>query len=128
VGDRVFERSINGLTIFVLLWIMLGIVSGVVDSELSEIMGLVGWWLGLTVLMLIYIVSLTVFHMYFGKGWKSFITGSSSFLALVGLWNILGVTFGITRWGWVIPSGLLVEILGLILLLHYWGKNYRTSV
>ncbi len=44
--------------------------------------------------------------------------------ALVLLWIILGIVFGVIGWGWVVVIGLVVEIVGGGFLLRYWGKSY----
>ena len=48
----------------------------------------------------------------------------SGLTLLVLLWIILGGVFGVMAWGWVVVIGLVVEIVGGGLLLHYWGKSY----
>ncbi|MFC2002354.1 hypothetical protein ACFLV4_00135 [Chloroflexota bacterium] len=44
--------------------------------------------------------------------------------ALVVLSIILGIVLGVMAWGWVVVSGLVVEIVGGGTLLHYWGRSY----
>ena len=55
---------------------------------------------------------------------KVFERSLSGLTTLVLLWIILGVIFQTIGWGWVVVIGLLVEIVGGGLLLHYWGKSY----
>ena len=55
---------------------------------------------------------------------KVFERSLSGLTALVLLWLILGIVFGVMGWGWVVITGLVVEIVGGGLLLHYWGKSY----
>ena len=55
---------------------------------------------------------------------KVFERSLSGLTALVLLWIILGIVFGVIGWGWVVIIGLVVEIVGGGLLLHYWGKSY----
>jgi len=51
----------------------------------------------------------------------------SGLTILVLLWLILGIVFGAMGWGWVVIIGLVVEIVGGGLLLHYWGKSYMAQ-
>jgi len=55
---------------------------------------------------------------------KVFERSLSGLTALVLLWLILGIVFGVMGWGWVVIIGLVVEIVGGGFLLHYWGKGY----
>jgi len=55
---------------------------------------------------------------------KVFERNLSGLTALVLLWLILGIVFGVMGWGWVVIIGLVVEIVGGGFLLHYWGKSY----
>ena len=55
---------------------------------------------------------------------KVFERSLSGLTTLVLLWIILGIIFKAIGWGWVVVSGLLIEIVGSGLLLHYWGKSY----
>ncbi len=48
----------------------------------------------------------------------------SGLTLLVLLWIVLGIVFGVIAWGWVLLIGLVVEIVGGGLMLHYWGKKY----
>jgi len=41
MSDKVFERSLTGLTALVVLWIILGIVLGIMDWLLVVLIGLV---------------------------------------------------------------------------------------
>ena len=55
---------------------------------------------------------------------KIFERSLSGLTLLVLLWIIMGIIFNAVGWGWVIVIGLLVEIVGGGLLLHYWGQSY----
>ena len=55
---------------------------------------------------------------------KVFERSLSGLTALVLLWIILGIVFKVMAWGWIVVIGLMVEIVGGGLLLHYWGKSY----
>ena len=44
--------------------------------------------------------------------------------ALVVLWIILGLVFGVMGWLPVVLIGIVVEIVGGGFLLHRWGKSY----
>ncbi len=46
--------------------------------------------------------------------------------ALVVLWIVLGIVFGIMGWGWAVVVGLVVEIVGGGVMLNYWGKSYMS--
>ena len=54
---------------------------------------------------------------------KAFETSLTVLTALVLLWIILGIVFGI-MWGWVVLLGLVVEIFAGGYLLRRWGKDY----
>jgi len=55
---------------------------------------------------------------------KTFERSLTGLTALVLLWIILGIVFGVMAWGWVVILGLLVEIVAGGFLLHRWGKAY----
>ena len=55
---------------------------------------------------------------------KAFETSLTALTALVLLWIILGIVFGIMAWGWVVLLGLVVEIFAGGYLLRRWGKDY----
>jgi len=55
---------------------------------------------------------------------KVFERSLSGLTTLVLLWIILGIIFKVIGWGWVVVTGLVIEIVGGGLLLHYWGKSY----
>ena len=55
---------------------------------------------------------------------KVFERSLSGLTTLVLLWIILGIIFKVIGWGWVVVTGLVIEIAGGGLLLHYWGKSY----
>ena len=55
---------------------------------------------------------------------KTFERSLTGLTALVLLWIILGIVFGVMAWGWVVIIGLLVEIVAGGFLLHRWGKAY----
>ncbi|MFC1969290.1 hypothetical protein ACFLVF_02240 [Chloroflexota bacterium] len=54
---------------------------------------------------------------------KAFETSLTAITALVLLWIILGIVFGMA-WGWVVLLGLVVEIFAGGYLLRRWGKDY----
>ncbi len=54
---------------------------------------------------------------------KVFETSLTVLTALVLLWIILGIVFGMA-WGWVVLIGLTVEIVAGGYLLRRWGKAY----
>jgi hypothetical protein len=54
---------------------------------------------------------------------KAFETSLTVLTALVLLWIILGIVFGMA-WGWVVLIGLAVEIVAGGYLLRRWGKAY----
>ncbi len=54
---------------------------------------------------------------------KAFETSLTVLTALVLLWIILGIIFGMA-WGWVVLIGLAVEIVAGGYLLRRWGKTY----
>ena len=55
---------------------------------------------------------------------KAFERSLTALTALVLLWIILGIVFGVMAWGWVVIIGLEVEVVGGGFLLHRWGKAY----
>jgi len=55
---------------------------------------------------------------------RTFEISLTGLIALVVLWIILGIVFGIMGWLPVVLIGLVVGIVGGGFLLHYWGKNY----
>jgi len=54
---------------------------------------------------------------------KAFETSLTVLTALVLLWIILGIVFGMA-WGWVVLIGLAIEIVAGGYLLRRWGKAY----
>ncbi len=54
---------------------------------------------------------------------KAFETSLTVLTALVLLWIILGIIFGMA-WGWVVLIGLTVEIVAGGYLLRRWGRAY----
>lgn len=55
---------------------------------------------------------------------KTFQWSIIALAALVVLWMVLGIVFGIMNWGLVMLLGLIVEIVGGGVLLRYWGRSY----
>ena len=55
---------------------------------------------------------------------KTFEWSATGLTALVVLWIVLGIVFGIIGWGWVVVISLAVGIGGGGALLYYWGKSY----
>ena len=55
---------------------------------------------------------------------KTFEWSLTGLTALVVLWIILGIVFGILGWGWLVLIGLVIELVVGGVLLHYWGKSY----
>jgi len=55
---------------------------------------------------------------------KTFERSLTALSALVLLWIVLGIVFGMMGWITVVIIGLLVEIVGGGALLYYWGKAY----
>jgi len=55
---------------------------------------------------------------------RTFEISLTGLIALVVLWIILGIVFGIMGWLPVVLIGLVVGIVGGGFLLHYWGKSY----
>ena len=55
---------------------------------------------------------------------KTFEISLTGMTALVVLWLILGIVFGVLAWGLVVIIGLVVEIVGGSFLLRSWGKAY----
>lgn len=55
---------------------------------------------------------------------KTFERSLTGLTALVLLWIILGIVFGVMAWGGVVLLGLIVEIVAGGFLLHRWGKAY----
>jgi len=55
---------------------------------------------------------------------KMFERSLTGLTALIVLWMVLGIVFGVMGWFPVVLIGLVIEIVGGGFLLHYWGKNY----
>jgi hypothetical protein len=53
---------------------------------------------------------------------KVFERSLSGLTMLVLLWIILGIIFKVIGWGWVVMSGLVIEIIASGLLLHYGAR------
>ncbi len=55
---------------------------------------------------------------------KTFERSAIILTALVVLWIALGIVFGAMDWGWVVVVGIIVEVIGIGVLLYYWGRHY----
>jgi len=55
---------------------------------------------------------------------KAFERSLTGLTALVLLWIILFIVFGIMAWGLVVSIGLVVELVAGGYLLRRWGKAY----
>jgi len=55
---------------------------------------------------------------------KTFERSLTGLTALVLLWIILGIVFGVMAWVWVVLTGLVVEMVAGGFLLHRWGRAY----
>lgn len=55
---------------------------------------------------------------------KTFERSLTGLTALVLLWIILGIVFGVMAWVWVVLTGLVVEMVAGGFLLRRWGKDY----
>ena len=55
---------------------------------------------------------------------KTFERSLTGLTAVVLLWIILGIVFGVMAWVWVVLTGLVVEMVAGGFLLRRWGKAY----
>ena len=55
---------------------------------------------------------------------KTFERSLTGLTALVLLWIVLGIVFGVMAWWWVVLTGLVVEMVAGGFLLHRWGRAY----